>query len=427
MLNLLLKDQIIQETGKISNTYGYKKNKVILNKINSSLPELMSRNLRLGERLKNKIIVSSFMNNAENKNQKYLKLFVISSDKRVKDLKTGLDLKKVIKKGINHLSPICNHINKDLIIKNGDFLIKEKKLINERTEQETHNKINELIKGIKHIIKPVKILKKPTMNKIIKSVSEEELFKAKDLMNYEISNDQKKIKNKINFYINKLNTVAETRPREFHKIANNIYLKSNLKMINYSKPKVVSIKDSESSNLLRIRKHLIQSMTNSLPKKETKKEENEYEFEIEEKLKNSINLVNKKPSTSIINNSNDTLNIVKNLANQNEFLGKKAKKNLKKINSLIDIKLPYFDNYYRTIKYCKDNQNNKSKNMSMDNFYDDDNSEYNKMIKIGFSKDNMLEEIKLIKEEINDITDAKVFQGCKRIENLKKRNIEKTN
>jgi len=108
------------------------------------------------------------------------------------------------------------------------------------------------------------------------------------------------------------------------------------------------------------------------------------------------------------------------------FLVKKQK-NLKKINSLIDIKLPYFDNYYRTIKYCKDNQNNKSKNMSMDNFYDDDNSEYNKMIKIGFSKDNMLEEIKLIKEEINDITDAKVFQGCKRIENLKNKNIEKTN
>jgi len=427
MLNLLLRDQIIQETGKIPNTYGYKKNKVILNKINSSLPELMSRNLRLGERLKNKIIVSSFMNNAENKNQKYLKLFVISSDKRVKDLRTGLNLKKVIKKGINYLSPICNHINKDLIIKNGDFLIKEKKLINEKTEQETHNKINELIKGIKHIIKPVKILKKPTMNKIIKSVSEEELFKAKDLMNYEINNDQKKIKNKINFYINKLNTVAESRPREFHKIANNIYLKSNLKMINYSKPKVASLKDSESSNLLRIRKHLVQSITNSLPKKEIKKEENEYELETEEKLKNSINLVNKKPSTSIINNSNDTLNIVKNLASQNKFLGKKAKNNLKKINSLIDIKLPYYNNYYRTIKYCKDSQNNKSKNISMDNFYDDDNSEYNKMIKIGFTKDNMLEEIKLIKEEINDITDAKVFQGCKKIENLKNRNIEKTN
>ena len=27
---------------------------------------------------------------------------------------------------------------------------------------------------------------------------------------------------------------------------------------------------------------------------------------------------------------------------------------MKKINSLIDIKLPYCSNYYRTIKYCKD-------------------------------------------------------------------------
>ena len=36
MLNLLLRDQIIQETGKIPNTYGYKKNKVILNNIITS-------------------------------------------------------------------------------------------------------------------------------------------------------------------------------------------------------------------------------------------------------------------------------------------------------------------------------------------------------------------------------------------------------
>ena len=118
MLNLLLRTNSIKSNGKISNTFGYKKNKKILNKISRSLPELMSRNLRFGERLKNKITVSSFMNNAENKNQKYLKYFVISSGKRVKDLKTGPDLKSVIKKGINHLSPICDHINNDLIIKN---------------------------------------------------------------------------------------------------------------------------------------------------------------------------------------------------------------------------------------------------------------------------------------------------------------------
>ena len=419
MLNLLLRTNSIKSNGKISNTFGYKKNKTILNKISRSLPELMSRNLRLGERLKNKITVSSFMNNAENKNQKYLKYFVISSGKRVKDLKTGLDLKSVIKKGINHLSPICDHINNDLIIKNGDFLTKQKKLINENTEQETHIKINELIKGIRHIIKPLKIIKKPSTHKIVKSVSEEELDKAKKLIYYEMYNDQRRIRNKIDFYINKVNTIAETKPREFHKIANTIYLKSNLNMINYTKPKVSLIKDLESSTLIGIRKHLIQSINKK------KKQENDNKCKNEDKLKSSMKFNNKKHSTSIYDYNNDTFTVLKNLANQSEFLGNKAKKNLKIINSLIDIKLPFFSNYSRTIKYCKKGQNIKCNNMSMDNFYDDNS--INKMIKIGFTKDNMAEEIKLIKKEINNVTEAKIYQGCRNIEELKNLISEKTN
>ena len=372
----------------------------------------MSRNLMLGERLKNKIKVSSFMNNTENKNQKYLKNFVISSGKRVKDLKTGLELKKVMKKGINNLSSIYNNINNDLIIKNSDFLIKQKKLINEKTEQETHIKINELIKGIKHIIKPVKILKKSNNHKIIKSVSEEEIFKAKKYINHELNNDEKKLKNKINYYINKLNTIAISKPREFKKIANNIYLKSNLKMINYSKPKLNAAKDSESSNLLRIRKYLIRSITNNI--KTQKNEENK--LDNEDKFKNYINYKNKKPSTSIINTSNDTLNVLKHLAYKNKELDKKAINNLKKINSLVDIKLPYCSNYSRTIKYCKDKQN-KSNNLSVENI--NNNDSINNLMEIGFDEDNILDEIKFIKEEINDITDKKIINGCKKIEKLK--------
>ena len=412
MYALLLRQQRLPETGKITNTFGLKRNKVILNKIKKNLPELMSRNLMLGERLKNKIKVSSFMNNTENKNQKYLKNFVISSGKRVKDLKTGLELKKVMKKGIYNLSSICNNINNDIIIKNSDFLIKQKKLINEKTEQETHIKINELIKGIKHIIKPVKILKKSNNHKIIKSVSEEEIFKAKKYINHELNNDEKKLKNKINYYINKLNTVAISKPREFKKIANNIYLKSNLKMINYSKPKLNAAKDSESSNLLRIRKYLIRSITNNI--KTQKNEENK--LDNEDKFKNYINYKNKKPSTSIINTSNDTLNVLKHLAYKNKELDKKAINNLKKINSLVDIKLPYCSNYSRTIKYCKDKQN-KSNNLSVENI--NNNDSINNLMEIGFDEDNMLDEIKFIKEEINDITDKKIINGCKNIEKLK--------
>ena len=69
---------------------------------------------------------------------------------------------------------------------------------------------------------------------------------------------------------------------------------------------------------------------------------------------------------------------------------------------MIDIKLPYFSNYSRTIKYCKDGQ--KYKNLSMDNNYD---NSFHKLIELGFHKDIMLDEIKLIKEEINDFIDKK--------------------
>ena len=418
MINILLRDKNLPESGKIPNTYGYKRNRIILNKIKNNLPELMSRNLMLGERLNNKIKVSSFMNNTENKNQKYLKYFVISSGKRVKDLKTGLELKKVIKKGINHLSPICNSINNDLIIKNGDYLIKQKKIINEKTEQETHNKIDELIKGIKHIIKPAKIIKKNSIHKIVKSVSEEDLYKAKNLINNELNSDHKKLRNKINYYIHKLNTIAETKPREFHKVASNLYLKSNLKMINYQKPRSTLIKDSEGSNLLKIRKHLIQSITNQIV--ETKEKDIEKEKEKEEKLPEFMNFV--KPSTSKINNNNDTLNVVKHLSHQNKYLGKKAKTNMTKINSLIDIKLPYCSNYFRTIKYCKNSQKNKSNNLSSNNIYDDNN--INKLIDIGFDKENMMDEIKLIKKEINTITDLKNAKTRSKFENFKNKFLD---
>ena len=420
MFNLLLRQQNLPEIGKASNTFGYKKNKIILNKIKKTLPELISRNLILCERLKNKITVSSFMNNTEHKNQKYLKNFVLSSGKRLKDLKTGLSLKKVIKKGINHLSPICNDINNDLIIKNGEFLIKQKKLINEKTEQETHTKIIELIKGIKHIIKPIKIKKKSNSNKIVKSVSEQELNKIKYFIKHELNNDQNKLKYKINFYKNKLNTIAVTNPKEFHKVANNIYLDSNIKMINYLKPKIITIKDSESSNLIRIREHLVQS---NLKNDQKKNEENNLEYKAN--LNKSINI--KKPSTSTINESNDTLNILKQLADQNQFLGKKAKTNLKKINSLIDIKLPYFSNYYRTIMYCKNKQEKKNKNRSMDDFYNNNNNNnINKLIDIGFDQDVLLDEIKLIKEEINDSIAPKTLKNFKNIEQFKVRNLIRT-
>ena len=65
-------------------------------KLEIILPELLARNMKLTDRLKNKLKVSTFLNNTENRNQKYLKMFLSSSDKRVKDIKTGLYAIKLI-------------------------------------------------------------------------------------------------------------------------------------------------------------------------------------------------------------------------------------------------------------------------------------------------------------------------------------------
>ena len=416
-MGILLRSQNDLEVGKITNTYGYKKNKVILNKLNNSLPELMARNKILGERLKNKIKVSSFMNNSENKNKKYFNYFIISSGKRVKDSKTGLGLKRVMKKGTDNLTRICKHINNDIIINNKDFILGEKKLIGENTELETHNKINELVKEVKQIIKPTNIHEDPVSGKRDKSLSEEELYKMNNIIYNELNNDENKLKNKIDYYLKNLNNIAETKPKQFHKIAHNICLDSNLKMLDYIKPKLIPIKDSESANMLRIRRHLIRSISNIDKKNLKNKENKDNNYNDYEKM-NIRNYMNKRLTNSMTRN-NDTLNILKNLSSQNNYLGNKANRNLKKINSMIDIKLPYYSNYYRTIKYIDNSKKDKniSNNNSMDNLY------YKNIIESGLKRENSLDEIQLIKKELNKITHAKILRDCRNIEKQKNSTI----
>ena len=96
-----------------------KKRMDILNsKISLILPELMSRNIKLVERIKNKLKVSSFFNNIEHRNKKYFQDFIYSSDKRAKDLKTGLEINKAIKQGSKCMSLLFNQMAEDIILKN---------------------------------------------------------------------------------------------------------------------------------------------------------------------------------------------------------------------------------------------------------------------------------------------------------------------
>ena len=386
----------LYEIEKKPYTYGSKRNKKILKRIECSLPELMTRNLKLGQELKNKITISSFMNETETKTKKYLTQFLVSSRKRVKDIKTGLCLNNVIKEGYKKLNPICNHIDNDLYVKNSDYLLKEKNLISQKIAKEKHERINQLINNIKYIIKPTKLKRKSDSHRIVKSVPEYQMQKAKSIIKNELSNDENLLKRKITFYKQNLFTLAQTKPKKFYKVASNIYLKSNLKMINYSKPSPASIQEQKIINLLRIRKHLMKS------KEQKDKNENDDE------IYNNFELEKKENASD---NKSDTFIVIKNLAKEKDNLETKTQKNMRRINSMIDINLPYFSNYHRTIKFC----NKFNKNLSL---ITDITRNKDKKYKLKFKK-NMGNKLDLIKNEIKNLTHEEIKRRCQDIERKK--------
>lgn len=121
----------------------------------SLLPELMNRNLILGCSLNKKLKVNSFLNNTELRNQCYLKKLINNSDKKLKDIKFGLDIKKAIKKSTEDLTIIKNQILNDLLIKKSNIIIKTSKEIKLKdSEKETNLKINNLLYEINKCVNP---------------------------------------------------------------------------------------------------------------------------------------------------------------------------------------------------------------------------------------------------------------------------------
>ena len=353
-----------------------KKMDLLNSKISLILPELMSRNTKLGERLKNKIKVSNLFNNIEQRNKKYLKGFILSSNKRANDLKTGLEMNKAIKQSNKNILLLCKQMENDLILKNSDLLLKEKKLLNENTEQETHLKINDFIHTIKNAIKSPNSLRTFNSKKIVKSLSENDIEKAKCFIGNKIYKEENKIQEKINNYIDKMRSSLDNEnyekdkikiKKDFNKYIENMYLEDGIKFINYTKPKQQQIKDKESANLIRIKRYLY---PNILDKIKLKKENKSFNHIV----KNNIPL-RKNASLNNINNNNhlsekgnktfeddlykvevngkDTIEVLNNLLNQGQFLSERMEKKLEKVNSLIDVKLPYTRNYELVLNYIK--------------------------------------------------------------------------
>ena len=350
-----------------------KKMDLLNSKISLILPELMSRNTKLGERLKNKIKVSNLFNNIEHRNKKYLKGFILSSNKRANDLKTGLEMNKAIKQSNKSILSLCHQMKNDFILKNSELLLKEKKLLNENTEQETHLKINDFIHTIKNAIKSPNSLRTNHSKKIVKSLSENEIEKAKCFIGNKIYKEESKIQEKINNYIDKMRSSLDNENyekdkikirKDFNKYIENMYIEDDIKFINYTKPKQQQIKDKESANLIRIKKYLYPNIFDKIKLKKENKSSNQIVKNLIPLRKNaSLNNINNnkynfsekenKTFEEVEVNGKDTIEVLNNLVNQGQFLSERMEQKLEKINSLIDVKLPYTRNYELVLNYIK--------------------------------------------------------------------------
>lgn len=397
-----------------------KKMDILNSKISLVLPELMSRNLKLGERLKNKLKVSTLFNNIEHRNRKYLKGFILSSNKRAKDLKTGLEMNKAVKQSTKKLTLLRNQMKDDLILKNSNILLREKKLLSENTEQETHLKINDFIHTIKNAIKPQTIPKVIETKKIIKSLSDEELSKVKDIIDNRIIKEENDIKDKINAYIDKMRNSFDNNnnyqsnklkiKKNFIKYVDNMYLENGFKLINYKKARPQQIKDKESSNLIRIKKFLYPSNFEDLKKeiksnKALSKISNGYFLKRNSSMHDIYKRAKSIRRSQIIDSKignvevsgKDTMEVLNDLVIKGEYLSQRLADKMEKVNALIEKDLPYPINYELILLYMK-------KHNILKNHYSNDKKELSPITEEN-SKIKMTPDIRnkilMVKDDIN--------------------------
>ena len=391
------------------------KPKKVSEKIRILLPELMARNSKLSNRVRNKLKVSSFLNNTENRNKKYLKSFISSSYKRVKDIKTGLELIKAIKKSSKNIYPICSQISNDIILQNSDFLIEEKKLLNENTEQETHLKINDLIKNMRNALNHINKNNHKYNKKPMKSLSQAEINNIKYILNKNIKKEGEMINYKIKGYLDKLKNNVETNKKEFNDYAENIKIFDNIKFINYTKPKPLKVKDKECASIIRIKRQLFPCLNtlNKIDIKKIRKKGRKKYINLKNISNQNIDLNISKDIDNLKSPTNDkniiekdSLKLINNLANEGKNLSFKLSKTANKVDSLIDINLPHPTIYEQIIKTNKENNKRNSRNINNDK---DSINDINISDTNLLSKKKLEKIINLFKKEVGKIKNYKNY------------------
>ena len=411
--------------------------------IQEILPELMTRNIKLGSRLKSKLKVSSLLNNIELRNQNYLKELVSSSDRSVQDLKSGLELSKAMKLSSNKLSLLNSKILNDCFMKKNNIIFNTKKNLNRSTEEETNLIIKKSLSVIRDCISPTyKILVEPKTQKVKKKfLSDSELSHAKMVIDNKISVEEKILKEKIKNYLNKVKTLHlsniknkdgkdykmqklnKDRNRDFYFFAKHLSLNDkNIKMLHYKKLEPPPLRDKSCPNLENIKENLFPNIklgeinsenyvninnSNGVKIINGMKFYNKLLGNNKKKI-NNINETENKNNYSdiVINNKKDSFNILKKIIIRNRSLINKSSNKYNKLSTLLDINLPRISDYETLINKEKQKEEEKNDINKEINFRN--KTKIKTEIPKLLSNSELMKEFKAIKDEIKFLKQKKI-------------------
>ena len=393
------------------------------------LPELMSRNIKKGQRLKSKIDVSFLLNNIELRNQSYLKKLVASSEKNLQIIKSGLELNKAMELSEEKLTPLNYQILDDFFLRKNNVIIGTKRHLGRKSEEESNLVIKSSLHIIKHFLNPGnKILEEPEDNSPKKKLmTKEELIEAEKLIYNKLKQEENNLNERVKKYLNRVYNIKLTAPRsdnkydpkwlkvnrdknkDFYFYANNVSLNNkDIRMIHYKKLEPIPVRDKSCPNLKDINKKLFPGI------KEGKTNRDEY-LNIKNcnsvKILNDMQIIKRYKEKKILdknekdisgikinNNKNDSYNTLNKIVVRNKSLLSMSRYRYQKLGSLIDIELPKLSDYDLMI-----NKRKSLKYQTMNKKIDTNiNDKIEKLNRI-YHKWKLAPEINALKEEIKNI------------------------
>ena len=393
------------------------------------LPELMSRNIKKGQRLKSKIDVSFLLNNMELRNQSYLKKLVASSEKNLQIIKSGLELNKAMELSEEKLTPLNYQILDDFFLRKNNVIIGTKRHLGRKSEEESNLVIKSSLHIIKHFLNPGnKILEEPEDNSPKKKLmTKEELIEAEKLIYNKLKQEENNLNERVKKYLNRVYNIKLTAPRsdnkydpkwlkinrdknkDFYFYANNVSLNNkDIGMIHYKKLEPIPVRDKSCPNLKDINKKLFPGI------KEGKTNRDEY-LNIKNcnsvKILNDMQIIKRYKEKKILdknekdisgikinNNKNDSYNTLNKIVVRNKSLLSMSRNRYQKLGSLIDIELPKLSDYDLMI-----NKRKSLKYQTMNKKIDTNiNDKIEKLNRI-YHKWKLAPEINALKEEIKNI------------------------